>query len=95
MIGRRVPKNRRFSYEPRYYDPKKEEREGRRIKFKRTRTRAQARSRSLIWLITLLFLIIYLILFFNQMRRRTEDRLPEEGQISESILPGGRRIGHL
>ncbi len=87
MIGGRVPKPRRFTYEPRYYDPKKEEREGRRIKFKRVRTKTQAKTRSLIWLFTLVFLIVYLILFFNQMKRRSEDEIPEEGAISRVIGP--------
>lgn len=47
MLGRRLPKNRKFSYEPRYWDPEKEEKEGRRIKFKRKLSKAAAKKRSL------------------------------------------------
>ena len=68
MLGRRLPKNRRFSYEPRFYDPKKEEKEGRQIKFKRERSKSAARTRSLINLFILLGIIIYLIYFLSRIR---------------------------
>lgn len=67
MLGRRLPKNRRFSYEPYYYRPDKEEREGRRIKFKRKITKTAAKRRSLLWLIMLLALVIYMIYFLNRL----------------------------
>ena len=67
MIGRRLPKNRKFSYEPRIYDPKKEEREGRHIKFKRKTTRAVAKQRSIIWLFLMLALVIYFVIFLGRM----------------------------
>jgi len=70
MLGRRLPKPRRFSYEPRYYDPKKEEREGRKIKFKRQRSKSTAKARSLFWLIFLLAGVIYLLIFLSQLGRR-------------------------
>ena len=85
MIGRRTLKPRRFSYEPHYYDPKKEEREGRRIKFKRTRTRAQARTRSLIWLFILFFLVVYVIIFLSRLGRLSDEEIPAEGEISGII----------
>jgi hypothetical protein len=69
MLGRRLPKNRKFTYEPRFYDPQKEEREGRRIHFKRKTTRSAAKTQSLIWLITLLALVVYFIYFFGKLGR--------------------------
>jgi len=70
MIGRRQPKARKFSYEPRYYDPKKNEKEGKGIKFKRNRSRSAAKLRSIFWLIFLVALILYIILFLGQMIRK-------------------------
>jgi len=70
MLGRRLPKARRFSYTPLYYDPEKEkkERQGvRRIKFQRRLTRKTARARSLVWLLILLFLVVYLIVVFSRL----------------------------
>lgn len=67
MLGRRLPKNRKFSYEPRLYDPKKEEREGRRIKFQRKTTRAVAKQRSLIWLLLMLALVVYFVVFLSRL----------------------------
>lgn len=67
MLGRRLPKNRKFSYEPRIYDPKKEEREGRHIKFQRKTTRSVAKQRSILWLILMLFLVVYFILFLGRL----------------------------
>lgn len=69
MIGSRLPKNRKFSYESYYYDPKKEEKEGRRLKFKRKTTKSSAKVSSLIWLITLLALVIYMIYFLSSLGR--------------------------
>ena len=69
MLGRQLPKPRKFSYEPRYYDPKKEKREGRRIKFQRKTSRAAAKTRSIFWLLILLALVIYLIIFFSRLGR--------------------------
>ncbi|MBN1783262.1 hypothetical protein JW948_19160 [bacterium] len=69
MLGRRLPKNRRFDYEPRFYDPKKEEREGRRIKFKRNYrlAKARAKQRSLVWLIILAGVVYYIITLFSRI----------------------------
>jgi hypothetical protein len=66
MLGSRLPKNRKFSIETRYYDPKKEEKEGRRIKFKRTLTRKRAKSRSLVWLVMLLAIVFYILYLLNR-----------------------------
>ena len=68
MLGRRQPKARQFSYEPRYYDPAKEN-AGSRIKFKRQRSRATLKNRSLIWLIILLGVVLYFIYFLNKLGR--------------------------
>ncbi len=65
MFGRNLPKNRKFSIEYRNYDPKKEEKEGRRIKFKRTLSRKSARNQSIIWLVILLALVVYFIYFLS------------------------------
>ncbi len=67
MLGRRLPKNRRFSYETHYYDPKKEEKEGRRIKFQRKTRRSTAKMRSLVWLFILLGLVVYVIYLLGRM----------------------------
>lgn len=66
MFGSRLPKNRRFNIEFHYYDPEKEEREGRGIRFKRnTYTRKTARTRSLVWLMTLLALVLYALYYLS------------------------------
>ena len=65
MFGRNLPKNRRFSIEYRYYDPKKEEKEGRRIKFKRTLSSKSARNQSIVWLVILLALVVYFVYFLS------------------------------
>ncbi|MBN2104710.1 hypothetical protein JW835_11780 [bacterium] len=68
MLGRRLPKNRKFDYTPLYYDPKKEAREGHHIKFKRSYhvARANAKKRSLIWLLILAGLVYYAITIFSR-----------------------------
>lgn len=63
-MARGLPKNRSFSYEPRYYDPQKEEREGHRIKFKRNKSQKIAKQRSMIWLFVVLAAVVYFIYFF-------------------------------
>lgn len=70
MLGRRLPKNRRFNYDPLYYDPKKEEREGRHIKFQRKTRRSTAKMRSLVWLFILLGLVIYVIYLLGRTTLR-------------------------
>lgn len=67
MLGQRLPKSRRYSYEPHYYDPKKEEKGNRQIKFKRQTLRRSAKSRSVVWLIILVLLVIYLVLYFSRL----------------------------
>ncbi len=59
--NRRV-RNRRFSYEPRYYDPEKEERLKRRIRIK-SRSRARRRNPAgLIYFLVMLAMVIYVYL---------------------------------
>jgi len=69
MLGRRLPKNRKFDYTPHYYDAKKEEREGHKIKFKRSynSAKAKAKQRSLFWLLVLAGLVYYLFTLFLRM----------------------------
>ncbi len=67
MLGRRLPKVRRFSYQPYYYDPEKEEREGRKIKFRRMRSSKSVKRRSLIWLFIILAFIIYFIIMLRRI----------------------------
>jgi len=67
MIGSRLPGHRKFHYEPRFWDPEKEKREGRRIEFKRTHRKRQARQRSLVWLFILLGVAVYLMIFFSRL----------------------------
>lgn len=68
MLGRRLPKNRSFSYEPSYYNPEKEEREGHKIQFKR-QTRSTAKRKSLISLFVLLAVIAYFLYFLSRLSR--------------------------
>lgn len=46
MLGtsRRRPKHRRFSYEPRFYDPSKDERLKKRMRIERTRVRPKTKQ---------------------------------------------------
>ncbi len=69
MLGRQLPKPRQFRYEPLYYDPDKEEREGHRIKFKRQRSRAMMKHRSIFWMMLLVALILYLMWFLGRLGR--------------------------
>jgi hypothetical protein len=71
MLGRRLPKNRRFDYTPLYYDPEKEAKEKRGIKFKRNynAARARAKQRSLVWLLVLAGMVYYLIHLFSRMAK--------------------------
>jgi len=69
MLGRQLPKNRKFSYEPRYWDPEKEEKEGRRIKFKRKLSKAAAKKRSSANLIILIAIVIYIVYFLSRLGR--------------------------
>lgn len=69
MIGSRLPRNRKFSYEPKYYDPKKEAREGRQIKFQRNASKKTAKNRSLVNLFVLLGIIMYFIYFLSKLGR--------------------------
>jgi len=68
MFGSRLPKNRRFNIEYYYYDPAKEEREGRKITFKRGNAyRKAAKTRSLVWLVVLLAGVLYLLYHFSRI----------------------------
>ena len=62
MLGRKLPKNRRFNIEFQYYDPAKDEREGRRIHFERGRyTRKAAKAHNMFWLILLVVMTYFII----------------------------------
>ena len=67
MLGSRLPKNRKFSYEPLYYDPEKDEQAKRRIHFKSNARKKAAKQRSLIWLITLFALALYFVIYFARI----------------------------
>jgi len=67
MFGSRLPKNRKFHYECRYYDPLKEKKGKHRIEFKRSRSRSQAKMRSLIWLVFLLSAVLYFIIYLSRI----------------------------
>jgi len=69
MLGRQLPKPRQFRYEPLYYDPDKEEKEGHRITFKRQRSRAMTKHRSIFWMMLLVSLILYLMWFLGKLGR--------------------------
>lgn len=67
MIGSRLAKNRKFSYEPRYYNPDKERREGHQIKFKQGMTKSAHKQRSIFYLIFLLGFVIYIIYYLSRL----------------------------
>jgi len=69
MLGRRLPKPRRYSYEPYYYDPDKEKREktGARIKFERKHNKRSAKARSVVWLLFLFGFVFYLIIHLSRL----------------------------
>jgi len=69
MLGSRLPKSRRFNYEPRFYDPSKDAGEKRRIEFKRAYRKRQAKQRSLIWLFALLILVLYALYVISRIGR--------------------------
>ena len=69
MLGSHLPKARRFSYVPLYYDPEKDETEGHQIKFRRRRSKAGMKHRSVFWLLLLLGLLIYLMFFLVKIGR--------------------------
>lgn len=71
MFGNRLPKNRRFNIEYYYYDPEKEEREGRRITFKRGDAyRRAAKTRNLIWMIVLMAAVLYALYILGRIALR-------------------------
>ncbi len=59
-IAGRLPKYKRFDYEPRYYKPEKEHQDHR-IKFEPVRRRQNKQLKSVLFYASLLFLILYLI----------------------------------
>jgi len=61
MLGTRLPKNRKFNIEYQFYDPEKEDRKHRQIKFTRIRSKKSAQKKSVIWLFILVAFILYLI----------------------------------
>ena len=56
MFGYR-PKSKEFNYQPRYYDPKKEERNRRRIRFTRKRAKDRQTLRVLVYAAILAFIV--------------------------------------
>jgi hypothetical protein len=58
LTPRHRPKNRSFSYEPRFYDPKEDERDKRRVRFE-SKTR-RGKQPAFIALAVLLLLALYL-----------------------------------
>ncbi|NQT24487.1 hypothetical protein HQ585_03965 [candidate division KSB1 bacterium] len=69
MLGSRLPKNQRFTYEPRFYDPKKDEREKRRVDFRKSYRKKQAKQKSLIWLGALVILVLYALYILSKIWR--------------------------
>lgn len=69
MFYNKQLKNRKFSYEPQYYDPEKEKREHRGIHFKRLHARQSAKHRSFFWLLTLLGIVAYFIYHFSTISK--------------------------
>jgi hypothetical protein len=69
MLGSRLPRHKKFDYEPLYWKPEKEEQAPHKIKFKRTYRRRAAKQRSLLWLIVLLAFVIYFLHFLTRLGR--------------------------
>lgn len=67
MLGTRLPKHRKFNYEPRFWKPEQEKREGHRIEFKRSYLKKKAQQRSLIWLFVLTAIVIWAIHFMTRL----------------------------
>ncbi len=60
-------KHRVFDYQPRYYDPSKDENEKRKRKLGfRSNLRRSSNKKSLIMLIIMILFILYLLLTFNR-----------------------------
>ena len=60
FVPRHKVRNRRFTYEPRYYDPTHDEGIKRRLRIKR-RAKSKRRGRmSLFWILALLLMALYI-----------------------------------
>ena len=62
----KLVKNKSFEYTPRFYDPKKDAREKRRIHFSRMRD-TNRRSRSFIWMMALFIFGVYLLYLLTKL----------------------------
>ncbi len=64
FIPRRRVKHRRFDYEPRYYNPEKDESIKRRMRIK---SRARHKRRSKLDMLYLLILLLFAMFIYNQL----------------------------
>lgn len=69
MLGRKLARNRKFNYEPEYYDPDKDEHNKRKINFKGKLRKRAAKQKSLLSFFILLFILLYLIYFLSKLNR--------------------------
>ena len=69
---------------------KKEEKEGRQIKFKRKYHRSAAKQRSLFWLLFLLAFVIYLVYFFSQLGKDKKDEETHSAVYRMAVQPAER-----
>lgn len=68
MLGTRLPRHRKFNYEPRFWNPEQERREKKhRIEFKRSYLKRKAKQRSLIWLFVLTAMVIWAMTFMARV----------------------------
>lgn len=69
-LSRRQTKNRRFTYEPRFYDPSRDERLKRRMRIERTRARPKTRQPQFIAVGLALLAVLYLYLNIDTIVER-------------------------
>lgn len=68
------PKNRQFSFSPRFYKPDEDEEENKRIQFRRLTARAPIKRRPFWWLFIMIVIIIFLIVYVNKTFRSDKEK---------------------
>ncbi|MCR4440134.1 MAG: hypothetical protein QHJ34_12520 [bacterium] len=88
LFGRR-PEVRRFSYQPLFYEPKKEQSEegGRRIHFRRSPVlQTQVRRRLIIIMLLAVVILVYLIYYLDRVVEKDRAARFDHFQVEEIIV---------
>ncbi|MBC7187063.1 MAG: hypothetical protein H5U38_08525 [Calditrichaeota bacterium] len=88
FFGRR-PEVRRFSYQPLFYDPKKDQSEAdqRRIHFRRSPVlQTQVRRRSVIIMLLAVLILVYLIYYLDRVVEKDRAARFDHFQVEEIIV---------